>query len=131
MNRYLKLTSMNILRKGHGIGSRSNARVLRERKPFSQIDPTNLRISTQLLRCSRHEYSAFVDNVGPVCHGEGLANIMVCNQHANSARFQVENNLLQIEYRNGIDSRKGLVKKDKRRLNAEAACNLHPATFAT
>src|SRR5450631_597082 len=130
MNRYLKLTSMNILRKGHGIGSRSGARVLRERKPFSQVDPTNLGISTQLLRRSCHEYSAFVDNVGPVCHGKGLTNIMVCNQHTDSACFQVKNDLLQIEYRNGIYSRKGLVKKDEGRLDAKTPRNLHPPAFA-
>jgi hypothetical protein len=54
---------------------------------------------------------------------------MVRNQYPDATGFKVKDDFLEIDYRNGIDSRKGLIQEDKRGLDTEAPGNLDAATL--
>lgn len=49
---------------------------------------------------------------------------MVRNKYPDTGFLQVRNNFLQIKYCNGIDSRKGFIEQNERRLNAQTARDL-------
>src|SRR5208283_4452036 len=55
---------------------------------------------------------------------------MIRNQHTDTTRLQIEDIFLQVEYRNGINSGKGLIQQNEIRRDAQAACDLHPAPLA-
>src|SRR5271156_5078947 len=55
---------------------------------------------------------------------------MVSNEHTDATGFKVEDDFLEVDYRNGIDSRKGLIKKNEGRLDTEAAGDLDATPFA-
>src|SRR2546428_6338201 len=80
-----------------------------QRKTLSQINSLHFRIVSKLLRRSVPENLTFVDDVGPVRHRQGLPYIVVRNQHADPSRAHIADYFLQIEYRNGINSRKRFI----------------------
>ena len=55
---------------------------------------------------------------------------MVGNQYSYAAGLQVEDYFLQIGDGDGVDSRKGLVEQNERRLDAQAAGDLDTPAFA-
>src|SRR5438093_4472305 len=77
-------------------------------KTLSQINSSYFRIASQFVRRSVPENFAFVDDVCPIRHRQRLSYIVVRNQHSDTAGFHVADYFLQIEYRNGINSRKRL-----------------------
>jgi len=88
-----------------------------EGKPLTQVNPAYLRIFAQLLRSSGAEDTPFIDDVCAIGHGKCLAHIVIGDQNPDSARFQVEDDLLQVEDSDRIDARKRLVEQDERGLN--------------
>ncbi len=75
------------------------------------------------------ENLAFVNDVGPVGHRQCLPDIVVRNQHSDSGRLHVADNLLQIEYCDGINPGKRLIQQDELRIDAQCPCDLDPPTF--
>src|ERR1700734_2344067 len=95
------------------------------REVLTQIDPPNIRIAPQLSRCSSSKNFTFRNDVRSVRHGQSLPHIVVGNQYPDPAPLQPEDDLLQIEHCNRIDSREWFVKQDERGLDRQASRNLH------
>src|SRR5271168_3428087 len=105
-------------------------RPLVQGKTFPEINAADFWVFAQLFRASGAEDTPFVDDVGAVGNGEGFADVVIRDQYPDSACFQVEDDLLQIQDGNRIDARKRLIQQDEGRLDAETAGDLYPAPFA-
>src|SRR4051812_46866878 len=108
-----------------------DTKLLNQRETLAQVNSAHFRIVAQLLRRTGAEDAPFIDDVSAVGNRQRLAHVVIGDQHADAARLQVENDLLQIEHRDGIDTAEGLVEQDEVRLDAEAAGDLHPAALTT
>src|ERR1700690_1964529 len=93
-------------------------RVSYQTKTRAQVNSPCFLVAPQLLGRSVPENFAFVDDVGPVGYGQRLPYIVVRNQHSNAGGLHVADNFLQIEYRNGINPRKGLIQQDELGIDA-------------
>src|SRR5262249_7212212 len=82
------------------------------------------------MRCSRPEDSPFGDDVSAIRNAQRLANIVVRNQNSDPACLQIEDDLLQLQNRNRIDTAERLIQQNEIWLDAERSRNLHPAPFA-
>ena len=102
-----------------------------EGKAFAEVDAAHFRVVAENVRRTSPEDLSFVDDVGTVCDRESLADIVVRDEHADTARFEVEDDLLQVEDGNRIDAGKGFVEQDEGRLDAETARDLHASALAT
>src|SRR5712692_2493724 len=60
-----------------GPSGHASVTCLNQGKTLSQIDPTYLRVTSQLLRCSCAKNTSFVDDVGPIRHRQRLPDVMV------------------------------------------------------
>src|SRR6187402_709694 len=102
-----------------------------QRKVFPEVEPLHFWIAAKLSRTSVTEDSPLVDDVRTVGHAQRFAHVVVCNQDPDPVRFEGEDDLLQIQNGDGVDAGEGLVEKDKRGLDGQAARDLHAASLAT
>src|SRR5690242_14014555 len=96
-----------------------------QRKPLTQINAPYLNIIPQLMRRASTEDAALGDDVSAVSHAQRFAHIVIGNQYPDAARFEIEDDLLQLQHRNRIDAAERLVKQNEVRLNAESPRNLN------
>src|SRR4029079_19276349 len=61
---------------------------------LSQIDLPDVFIINNLVRRSRGQHTAFVDDVGPVADAQGLAHVVIRDHHADFAFLQEADDLL-------------------------------------
>src|SRR5437868_8181853 len=101
-----------------------------QREALSQIDSFHLRIVTQLLWRPRPEDLSLINDVSAIGYRQCLSHVVIRDQHSDSARFQIKNDLLQIQHGDRINSRKRLVQQNERWTNAQTAGDLHTASFA-
>jgi len=101
-----------------------------QRKSFAKVDPPHLYVIPQLVRCSGAEDPSFGDYVCPVGYAERLANIMVGNQNADAARFQVEDDLLQFQDGDRVDPAERLIEQDELGLDAQRPGDLNPSPLS-
>ena len=73
----------------------------------------------------------FRDDISPVGDAQGFADVVVCDQDADAARFQIEDDLLKFEHGDGVDAAERLVEQNEVRLDAERSRDLDAASFAT
>src|SRR5215469_3649248 len=102
---------------------------LAERKRFPQIDPLDLGIASQGFRAAGSENTTIVNGVCAVCDHESLPHIVVGYEDADAGALQVKNDAMQLQYRDGIDARKGLVQQHEAGLDYKRAGNLDAATL--
>src|SRR5690606_15425212 len=74
---------------------------------------------------------AFADDVGGFADVQGLAHVVIGDQHADALGFKVLDDLLDIAYRDRIDPGEGFVQQDEFRRAGQGASDLHPASLAT
>ena len=77
------------------------------------------------------QHAAFADDVGVVANAQGLAHVVVGDQHADVAVFQEGDDALDLNDGNRVDAGKGLVEQDKARLRGQGAGDFHSASLAT
>ena len=70
------------------------------------------------------------NDIRPVGNAERLSDVMVGNEDADSTRFQIENDLLQLEDGNRVNAAEGLIEQDELGLDTERARNLYAPPFA-
>ena len=100
-----------------------------QRESLSKVHPANLRVIPQLMRGSGAKDFSFGDDVSAVGNRERFTHVMVGYENADSARFQIEDDLLQVEHSDGVDAAEGLIEQQEARLDAEAAGNLDAAAL--
>ena len=92
---------------------RTNGREL-EREVVAEIDAFHFGVAPQLPRSAGAEDFSFGDDVCAVGDAQCFADVVVCNQYADAAGLEVENDLLQVEHSDGVDARKRLIQQDER-----------------
>ena len=70
-----------------------------------------------------------MDDVGSVTNVEGIADVVVGNEHADAALGQITDFVFDVCHRNRVDAREGLVEQHEARLHRERPGNLESATF--
>src|ERR1700678_1045755 len=100
-----------------------------KRESLSKVHPANLRVIPQLMGGSGTKDLPFCDDVCPVSYGKCLAHVVIGDEDSDSARFQVKDDLLQVEHGNGIDAAEGLIEQEKAGLDAQAAGDLDAAAL--
>src|SRR5687767_11186707 len=101
-----------------------------EPEGLSEVDPADLLVGGQLARSPGPEDFTFSENIGAVSDFQGLAHVVIGDQHADLARAEMGDDLLDVDDRYGIDARERLVEQDEFRLRGQRAANLETAPFA-
>ena len=76
------------------------------------------------------EHLAFADDVGMVADAQGLAHIVVGNEHPDAARFQEVDDALDLDHRNRVNAGKRLVEQNETWACGQSACNLDAPALA-
>src|SRR5258706_11007372 len=98
---------------------------------FSEIDFPDLRIGGELQRRAGAQDFAIVDDIGPIRYFQCFPHVMVGDEDPDAHRLEVPDNALDVEHRDGVDSREWLVQEDIPRGYDQRAGDLHPAALAT
>src|SRR4051794_17153203 len=88
-----------------------------KRKRFPKIHAAYLRVARQSFGTAGAEDASFVNDVGTIGDGESFADVVVRDQNAYAGTLQIENDALQFEYLNRVDSAEGLVEQQKARID--------------
>src|SRR5580704_15262367 len=97
---------------------------------LAQVHLTNLGVGKNLIRRSGSEHHALADDVGAAADTQGLADIMIGNQHADALVGQVLDYSLDIGNGQGVHAGKWLVQEDEPGVRRQRAGDLHPAALA-
>ena len=92
-----------------------------ETETLTQIDPPDLVVRDDFARAAAHQHGAFVDDIGPVDEVERLANIMVGDQHADTAFLELANQLADVGNGDRVDSGERLVEQHEMRSAGQRA----------
>src|SRR6185503_3891892 len=87
---------------------------------LAQVYAADLRIVPQLIRRPGAEDPPVIDDVGPVGYGQRFTNVVVGHQDTDAGAFEIENDLLQFQYLDRVDSRKWLVEQQVAGLDHQA-----------
>ena len=77
------------------------------------------------------KHVAFVEEVGTVGDGKGLAHIMVGDKDAYVAFLEVRHNILYVLHGNGVDTGERFVEQQEHRVVGKGTRYLCAASFAT
>src|SRR5207302_10986012 len=96
----------------------------------AEVNTAHAVIINNLLGMPRGEHRAFVDDVGAVADAEGLAHVMIGDQHADRAFLEEPDDALNVEHGDRVDAGERLVEQDEGRLGGEGARDLEAAALA-
>src|SRR5262245_58228729 len=101
-------------------------RTLVEREPFAQVDLAHVSVGRKLSRSARTEDMAIPENIGAIRDFQGLPHVVIGDEHADPAAREVRDDLLDVDHRDRVDAREGLVEQDERGLAREGPADLEP-----
>src|SRR3546814_15290211 len=82
------------------------------------------------VRSPLREHAAFAEDIRPVANAQGLADVVVGDQHADAAVLEVADDALDLPDRDRIDAGEGLVEQHQARIGGQGAGDLDPAPLA-
>src|SRR5918911_4827115 len=94
---------------------------------FPQVEFSGFRACRDIVRSPLFEDSAFIQDIGAIANPQSLSDVVIGNQNADTAANELADNLLDLRDRDGIDTRKRLVKQHKRGRQDQSASNFHSA----
>src|ERR1044071_3524983 len=97
---------------------------------FAEVDPADLLVGGELFGCAGTEDFAFPENIGPIRDFQGLAHVVIGDEHADPAVPEVGDDLLDVDDGNGVDAGEGLVEEDEGRVGGQGATDLEAAPFS-
>ena len=97
----------------------------------AQVDSLDVLVGRQEIGRPTAKDHAIVHDVCPVGDPQRLPYVVVGDQNADAALLQVEDDVLDIGYCNGIDTREGFVQQDKPRRNHQRARNFRTPPLAS
>ena len=101
-----------------------------EVEPLPEVKLSGLFVANEKLAAALGQDLALMNQVGAVDDAERLADVVIGHDHADAARFQLENHLLYLCDGNRIVRGEGLVHQQKLGARHERAGDLQPAPFA-
>src|SRR5260370_34405243 len=97
---------------------------------LAEVNTAHAVIINNLLGMPRGEHRAFVDDVGAVADAQGLAHVVIGDQHADAAFLEEPDDALNVEHGDRVDAGERLVEQDEGRLGGEGARDLEAAALA-
>src|SRR3990167_4469503 len=97
---------------------------------LTEIDATHIGVVHDLGGGALRQHMAVADDVGVVANAQGLAHIVVGDQHPNAAALEEVDDALNLDHGNRVDTGKGFVQQDEAGPRGQCARNLDPAPFA-
>ena len=97
---------------------------------FAQVHPTHVGIGQQRIRSPLREHAAFIEDIRAVANAQGLADVVVGNQHSDAAVLQVAHDALDLADRNRVDAGERFVEQHQARLGGQRAGDLDAAALA-
>src|SRR6202790_47418 len=97
---------------------------------LAQVHLTDLRGGKNLIRRSGSEHRALTHDVRPAADTQGLADIMIGNEHADALVGQVLDYSLDIGNGQGVHTGKRLVQQDEPGGRRQGARDFHPPALA-
>src|SRR3546814_16887913 len=86
---------------------------LLEAKPFAQVNAADVLVGDDFVWGAFHQHYPVVDDVGAVDDLQGLAHVVVGDQHADTAVLQVGHQVADVADCDRIDASQGLVEKEE------------------
>src|SRR5690606_17185809 len=74
--------------------------------------------------------AAIAEDVGAIADAEGLAHVVVGDQHADAAVLEVAHDALDLAHGNRVDAGEGFVEQHQPRPGSERARDFHAAALA-
>jgi hypothetical protein len=100
-------------------------------KCIAQINLAHIVILHHLIWLAGCQNLAIVQNINPINQFKRFPNIMVGDQHTNSTRFQIRNQLPDFSNSDRINSGKRLIQKQIFWIGGQTASDFHASPFAT
>ena len=104
--------------------------ILVQSEVSAEVNPLHFFVIRKALRRSAPEDHPVVDDVGAVGDAQRLADVVVGDQHADAARLEVEDDLLDVGDGDRVDARERLVEQHELRRDDQRAGDLDPAPLA-
>src|SRR5687767_2023418 len=104
---------------------------LRQLEVLAQVDLPDLRVCRDLFGRALPDDPTVLDDVGVIADRERFAHVVVGDDHADPARFQLFDDLLDVDHRDRIDARERLVEQHELRVEHERARDLDATALAT
>ena len=96
------------------------------RKPFTQINPPDVFVRHDLIRPAFHQDLTVMENISAINDIQRLPDIMVGDQNADSAIFEMGDQVANFANRNRVDSRERFIKQDIGGLGGQRAGDFNP-----
>src|SRR6478609_10767370 len=97
---------------------------------LTQVHLTNSFVGKDFFRTSGSDHRAAIHDTGPVTHAERFPHVMIGDQHADAARGQFGDDFLDVQHRDRIHAREGLIQQDEARRGGQRARDFHAPPFA-
>ena len=95
-----------------------------QRKPLTEIQPPHIVIIDQRFGGAGKQHLTIIDDAGTIDDIQRLAHIMIGDQHADATILELQHELADISNRQRINTGKGLIKQDDRRVGRQRTCDL-------
>ncbi len=103
---------------------RAKAQTLRKLEVFAQIHGPCPRRRGELCRSAFFEDFPGGDDVSAIADGEGVTDVVVGDEDAETAGLEADNLALELTDVDGVDAREGLVEEDEAGVGQKAAGDL-------
>jgi len=98
---------------------------------FAEVDALDFGIVAEVVGAPGAEDFPVVDDVGAVGDGQGFAHVVVGDQDADAVALQLEDDVLDLEHLDGVDTGERLVQQQEAGLNDQRAGDLDAASLAS
>src|SRR5690606_29754109 len=95
-----------------------------------EVDVTDVEVSEQRVRSRLREHAAFGEDIRTVADAQGLAHVVVGDQHADAAILEVGHDPLDLADRDRVHAGEWFVEQHQPGPAGQGAGDLDPATFA-
>lgn len=107
----------------------SQTSTLSESEVFPKVYALNVFVLQDFCWRTVRDQVSLAHDVGPLTHGQRFADVMIGNQHAETAVTQMLNNALDIDNGDGVNTSKRFIQQDKFWIGGQRAGDFHTATF--
>ena len=96
----------------------------------AKVNAAHIVVLHHIVRGSRHQYLAIVQDIGTVDDFQRFAHVVVGNQNADSAFLKVGDKVTNITDADRVDACKGFIQKKVLGVSRQASCDFDPPPLA-
>ena len=97
---------------------------------FAQVHAADVGVRQQRVRSPLREHAAFVENIRAIADAQGLAHVVVRDEHPDPARFQMPHDALDLADGDRIHVREGFVEQHQAGPGRQCAGDFHATALA-